>query len=83
MDPSPGVWIPEAISAVNRLFDGVKLAATVSLNGKLLGNTTNQHRRYTFDVTGQIKGENTLSVRFDRSMSNGGRFMACSGGWDW
>ena len=26
---------------------------------------------------------NTLEIVFDRSISTHGRFMACSGGWDW
>jgi hypothetical protein len=28
-----------------------------------------------------VSGQNTLTVRFDRSIDTGGRFMACSGGW--
>eukprot|EP01052_Picozoa_sp_SAG31_P023631 SAG31_NODE_1960_length_6804_cov_3.421626_4_plen_366_part_00 len=66
------------------VFDGIKLGASISLNGHLLGNTTNQHRRYIFDVSNALKdgGNNKLTVRFDRAIPNGGRFMACSGGWD-
>jgi hypothetical protein len=50
----------------------------------VLGNTTNQHLRYTFLVGQYLQPQgsaNTLSVRFERDIANGGRFMACSGGW--
>ena len=69
---------------VQLVLEGVKLGATVSLNGHVLGNTTNQHLRYTFLVGQYLQPQgsaNTLSVRFERDIANGGRFMACSGGW--
>eukprot|EP01050_Picozoa_sp_SAG11_P020083 SAG11_NODE_3324_length_2523_cov_1.315182_1_plen_575_part_00 len=69
---------------VQLVMDGVKMGSAVALNGKPLGNTTNQHRRYTFDVSALLlSGSNTLTVAFARDIANAGRFMACSGGWDW
>lgn len=73
------------------VFDGVKMAATLSLNGKWLGNATNQFIRYRFDVTDVLAagpGANTLSVEFpptseDPRNDEGGtnlRWAAYSGG---
>ena len=67
------------------VLDGVKMGSAVSLNGRDLGNTTNQHLRYTFEIGALLatNGENTLEISFIRDIPNSGRFMACSGGWDW
>ena len=65
--------------------DGIKMGATVTLNGKSIGpQITDQFLRYTFDI-GQVvrASSNTLSVAFDASIDCEGRWMACSGGWDW
>ena len=73
-----------AAAEISLVMDGVKMGSAVAINGKLLGNTTNQHRRYTFDVSKMlVAGSNTLTVTFERDIANAGRFMACSGGWDW
>jgi hypothetical protein len=41
--------------------------------------------RYRFDVDSDIltKSNNSLRVVFDTSIDTGGRFMACTGGYDW
>jgi beta-mannosidase len=61
--------------------------SAVTLNGHALGNTTNQHLRYTFEIAALLAksggGENSLEISFVRDIANSGRFMACSGGWDW
>ena len=81
--PPPGA-LPGA--SLLLVFDGIKMGATVSFNGVFLGNATNQFVRYIFPlppasvVTG---GANVIQVAFDASLSLAGRFMACSGGWDW
>src|ERR671915_40315 len=44
---------------------GLDTVATVELNGVVLGQTTNMHRRYRFDVVGALRpGANRLVVRF-------------------
>ena len=54
------------------------------MNGKVLGNSTDQFLRLKFAVGSLLKPTgNTLVVDFIRSISTHGRFMACSGGWDW
>jgi len=66
------------------VFEGIKMGASIALNGMSLGNTTNQHRRYLFDVGSLLKPvDNELTITFRRDIANGGRFMDCSGGWDW
>ena len=62
------------------------MGAEVALNGHVLGNTTNQHLRYVFPIENVLStggDKNILTVTFDRDIANSGRFMACSGGWDW
>jgi hypothetical protein len=34
-------------------------------------------------VTHVLQSENTLTVAFDRNIDCKGRWMACTGGWDW
>ena len=70
------------------VFDGVKMGAHISLNGIRLGNTTNQFVRYVFpvsaaDLTFGATASNFLEVQFDDNIPLEGRWMACSGGWDW
>lgn len=76
--PEPGV-------AALLVFDGVKMGATLSLNGVELGTFTDQFLRYQFDITASLQSSNTIEVTFPKnnSIPTEGRFMACSGGWDW
>jgi len=65
------------------VFDGVKMGATVSLNGHTLGKMTDQFVRYNFSVTHLLEDDhNEVKVSFDDTPTEG-RFMACTGGWDW
>ena len=85
------------------------MGATISLNGHVLGQATNQFLRYEYpvgadrflchsthcslfwclrklsavQVTHVLQSENTLTVAFDRNIDCEGRWMACTGGWDW
>jgi beta-mannosidase len=46
-------------------FDGLDTVATVSLNGEMLTEVANQHRRYRIDVTGLVQASgNHLVVAF-------------------
>ena len=43
-----------------------------------------QFVRYVFDVAHDPSiSTHTLTVMFDPSIDVGGRFMSCTGGWDW
>eukprot|EP00041_Stephanoeca_diplocostata_P032285 m.1031147 g.1031147 ORF g.1031147 m.1031147 type:complete len:1000 (-) comp24121_c0_seq1:1760-4759(-) len=69
------------------IFDGVKMGARMAINGAAIGNSTDQFLRYKFPITEFLNsmdgGDNTLTVVLDKSMDCGGRWMACTGGWDW
>ncbi|MBQ3529126.1 MAG: glycoside hydrolase family 2 protein [Oscillospiraceae bacterium] len=46
-------------------FYGLDTLCRISLNGKLLGNTRNMHRKYLFDVkSALVKGTNRLKLEF-------------------
>ena len=55
-----------AAATVWLIFDGVKMAADISLNGRVVGAAINQFVRYRFDVTAALlkTGSNTLVVSF-------------------
>jgi hypothetical protein len=76
-----------AVGSTNQLlvFDGIKMGARIFLNGNFLFNASDQHRRYVFPVSSLLRpNANQLTVSFDSSIDmSAGRFMGCSGGWDW
>jgi hypothetical protein len=72
------------------VLDGVKMGAKILLNGKELGEVNDQFLRYTFPLdaaelvsAADIGAAHELTVAFDTSIDCGGRWMACTGGWDW
>jgi len=68
------------------VFDSIKMGALVKVNGKDLGKATNQFVRYTYDLGSdhlKTDGANLLEVAFDPKIATDGRYMACTGGWDW
>lgn len=62
------------------VFDGVKMGARVLVDGKPLINITDQFLRYSGIVPA---GRHQLSLVFDPSIDCAGRWMSCTGGWDW
>ena len=88
---------PLAGNAYMLVFDGVKMGARVLVNGILLGTTTDQFLRYTFALNASVLidhssntvgtavtgATHTLELVFDPAISCNGRWMACTGGWDW
>jgi len=87
---TPAGWAAAPGAEVWLVFDSVKMAADVSLNGAAVGATVNQHLRYTFPVGALLATPggalNRLAVTFPPTVSDtrndAGRFMGCSGGWD-
>ncbi len=62
------------------------MGAEVHLNGQYLGTVADQFLRYNFSVQSLLKPTgNVLNVIFPAhyGINTGGRFMACTGGWDW
>ena len=86
--PPPQQSLPAHATAsgadVLLVFEGIKMGARISLNGHVLGNSTDQFLRLKFPVGPLLKPtDNMLQVEFLRQIPTHGRFMACSGGWDW
>lgn len=66
------------------VLDGVKMGAKVSLNGKDVGLCKDQFLRYMFELPPLLAAiNNTLEIAFQDRIDEEGRFMACTGGWDW
>jgi beta-mannosidase len=66
---------PEPAAADERLrlvFHGLDTYATVFLNGQELGRHANMFREASFDVTGRVRAENTLVIRFDPPLQHAG-----------
>jgi len=81
-----------AAGEVLLIFDGIKMGATIKLNGKVLGTATDQFVKYNFSIAGHVLSHvdvetkmplaSVLQVSFDQQPTHG-RYMACTGGWDW
>lgn len=80
----PGAFVSPGSSSL-LVFDGIKMGATIRLNGVYLGNASDQHRRYVFSVSKLLQATaNQVVVSFDNTIDmSDGRYMSCSGGWDW
>eukprot|EP00698_Gefionella_okellyi_P004282 TRINITY_DN13971_c0_g1_i1.p1 TRINITY_DN13971_c0_g1~~TRINITY_DN13971_c0_g1_i1.p1 ORF type:complete len:1022 (-),score=216.49 TRINITY_DN13971_c0_g1_i1:104-3169(-) len=77
---------PASYSEVFLVFDGIKMAADIYLNDQALGGVNDQFLRWSIPVHAQlINGLNQVNVTFpiNDKRNDEGRFMACSGGWDW
>ena len=75
------VGAAHAGSSAFLVFDSVKMGATVSVNSEAIATLQSQFLRYVLPVKLRT-GLNTITVVFQSEM-NTGRYMACSGGWDW
>eukprot|EP01126_Amoeba_proteus_P030934 TRINITY_DN3046_c0_g2_i4.p1 TRINITY_DN3046_c0_g2~~TRINITY_DN3046_c0_g2_i4.p1 ORF type:complete len:906 (+),score=164.89 TRINITY_DN3046_c0_g2_i4:153-2870(+) len=70
------------------VFDGIKMGADITLNGHHLGSAADQFVRYTFPVKELLHPDSndihvTFGYNFSQDIDCEGRFMACTGGWDW
>lgn len=81
---------PWNMSQLLLVFDGIKMGAKILVNGHQVGEAVDQFVRYSFNLLVPEYGlsygseaPNILEVTFDPSINVGGRFMACTGGWDW
>eukprot|EP01060_Flectonema_neradi_P011083 TRINITY_DN18146_c0_g1_i2.p1 TRINITY_DN18146_c0_g1~~TRINITY_DN18146_c0_g1_i2.p1 ORF type:complete len:922 (+),score=158.51 TRINITY_DN18146_c0_g1_i2:45-2768(+) len=64
------------------VFEGIKMSASISLNGEHIGQALDQFLRYDYELKNIKVGTNVISVTFDGGPLDG-RWMACTGGWDW
>jgi beta-mannosidase len=61
------------------VFDGIRMGATITLNGRVLGNITDQFLRREFEVHGLLKADaNILTVTFHTDIACGGRYTYSS-----
>jgi len=77
--------LSSSVSSLLLVFDGVKMGAKASINGKVIGSMADEYRRYEFVVPASMLqvGDNKLEVIFTKEVDCNGRWMACTGGWDW
>jgi len=83
-----GADVLASTSAQLLVFDGVKMGATIKVNGHTVGVVRDQFLRYVFELNTSVllagKNANQLGVSFGvEDVTEDGRFMACTGGWDW
>ena len=67
------------------VFDGIKMGATIAIDGTTVLTAIDQFYRYNISLDQSVRDGNQheLSVTFDPTIDTEGRFVACSGGWDW
>lgn len=66
------------------VFDGIKMGAHISINGVIRETATDQFLRYIVPLKrSDLNRTIQLEIIFDDKINENGRFMACSGGWDW
>ena len=76
--------VPDASYSV-LVFDGIKMGATIAIDGTTVLTAIDQFYRYNISLDESVRDGNQheLSVTFDPTIDTEGRFVACSGGWDW
>ena len=78
-------WVAKDYADISLVFDGVKMAAAVSLNGQALGTVADMFYRYRYPVSSALfQVNNVLSLSFflsNDTANNEGRWTSCSGGW--
>ncbi|MFG1909326.1 glycoside hydrolase family 2 protein [Kribbella sp. NPDC048928] len=75
-------WVADGNDRQELVAEGLDTVATVTLNGRSLGRTANQHRSYRFDVTGiMVAGENELVVEFEGPVAAAEAKRAEVGSW--
>lgn len=88
LDPSIAVQTASGNGGVLLVFDSIKLAADVSLNGVSLISAADQFLRYNATIPPGVllSSGNVLSISSpppSDPRNNAGRYMACAAGWDW
>ncbi|MFI7066423.1 glycoside hydrolase family 2 protein [Kribbella sp. NPDC050124] len=75
-------WAADGHAVQELVADGLDTVATVTLNGRELGRTANQHRSYRFDVTGLLVAEgNELVIEFAGPVTAAEEVQSGYGGW--
>ncbi|GAB2634563.1 glycoside hydrolase family 2 protein [Kribbella swartbergensis] len=75
-------WSADGNAVQELVAEGLDTVATITLNGRELGRTANQHRSYRFDVTGLLVAEgNELVIEFAGPVTAAEEVVARSGAW--
>jgi beta-mannosidase len=75
-------WVADGNERQELVAEGLDTVATVTLNGRELGRTANQHRSYRFDVTGVlVPGDNELVIAFEGPVAAAEAERAKVGSW--
>jgi beta-mannosidase len=75
-------WTADGNDVQELVADGLDTVATITLNGRELGRTANQHRSYRFDVTGVLVAEgNELVIEFAGPVTAAEEVAAGYGTW--
>ncbi|WP_433163019.1 glycoside hydrolase family 2 protein [Kribbella sp. CA-247076] len=75
-------WSEDGNDRQELVAEGLDTVATVTLNGRELGRTANQHRSYRFDVTDVlIAGDNELMIDFEGPVTAAEEVQAGYGTW--
>lgn len=75
-------WTADGNAVQELVADGLDTVATITLNGRQLGRTANQHRSYRFDVTGLLVAEgNELVIEFAAPVTTAEEVSAGYGTW--
>jgi beta-mannosidase len=76
------IWAADGNTQQELVAEGLDTVATVTLNGRKLGQTANQHRSYRFDVTDAlIAGANELVIEFAGPVTAAEAIRARAGDW--
>jgi beta-galactosidase/beta-glucuronidase len=83
-DYEAGNYSDQSNTEILLVLDGIKMGAEIHLNKQYLETTTDQFLRYRISIGHLLKKKkNILQVIFKSDILTDGRFMACTGGWDW
>ncbi|TCO30384.1 beta-mannosidase [Kribbella steppae] len=75
-------WTADGNAVQELVADGLDTVATITLNGRELGRTANQHRSYRFDVTDLLVAEgNELVIEFAGAVTAAEAVSAGYGTW--
>ena len=85
-ESSPSRSLLEDVAKATLVFESIKSGAYIYFDDNLIGIARDQFSTYSFDLPIYplfYNKNHTVEVIFDPCIDVLGRYMACSGGWDW
>ncbi|MGW6279219.1 glycoside hydrolase family 2 protein [Kribbella sp. NPDC055071] len=75
-------WVADGNERQELVAEGLDTVATITLNGRVVGRTANQHRSYRLDVTGVlVAGDNELVIEFAGPLTAAEAARTTAGSW--